>query len=169
LRRALAIAALATTLAAPAAGQGPRAIVEALRGTPASLFELSIARLEAYLDSVGALHGFASFANFQDDRLVIFVSAEEQTASEAVCRAIMTRVKLAAAVDPDTGEPFRPASVFASFFNYPRLKSIDIDPTYDETVDGMIDIKVVLGITGDGKGMVCDSPLLSREIKVRRE
>ena len=169
MRRTIAIAIATVALAAPVDAKGPRAIVEALRATPASLFELSVARLEAYLDSVGAIYGFKSFANFQDDRLVIFVSAEEQPATEAVCRAIMTRVKTAADVDPDTGEPHRPASTFASFFDYPRLQSSRIDPTYAETVDGMISIKVVLGVTGDGKGVVCDSALLSPDVKVRKE
>ncbi|MGE0723291.1 MAG: hypothetical protein AB7O45_02890 [Alphaproteobacteria bacterium] len=113
----LAVAGLMAILAAPAPAQGPRAIVDALRATPANLYELSVARLEAYLASIGSTHGFRAFANFQDGKLVIFVSAEEQDASEPICRMIVSLVKQAADVDPATGEPYRPASVVASFFN----------------------------------------------------
>ena len=33
----------------------------------------------------------------------------------------------------------------------------------------MFEIRVTVGVTGDGKGVVCRSPLLGREVAVRHE
>ncbi|BBK38451.1 hypothetical protein STAQ_35290 [Allostella sp. ATCC 35155] len=154
---------------APAAAQKPDAVVAALRGKPASLLDLSVARLEAFVNTTGRPLGFGGFVAVQEGRIVVFAYAEEDPATEARCRAIVTELKRAAAVHPDTGEPFRPASAWASLFSYPGLDQFRIDPSWDETVDGMFEIRVTVGVTGDGKGIVCRSPLLGREVAVRRE
>ncbi|MGE0719169.1 MAG: hypothetical protein AB7P02_27240 [Alphaproteobacteria bacterium] len=163
--------ALATTMLAalPAAAQKPDAILETLRNTPATLIELSLARLEAYVNTTGRPLGFGGSVNVQDGRINVYAYAEDAPPSEARCRAIVSALKEAADVHPDTGEPYRPASVWASFFSYPRLDQFRIDESWDETVDSMFRIQVVLGTTGDGKGVVCDSMLLGKDVKVRRE
>lgn len=164
-------AALAALLlaASPAAAQKPDAVIEALRGRPATLLDLSLARLEAFVNGTGRTLGFGGFANVQEGRIVVFAYAEEDPATEARCRTIVAELKRAAAVHPDTGEPYRPASAWASLFSYPGLDEFRVDPNWVETVDGMFEIRVTVGVTGDGKGVVCRSPLLGREVAVRRE
>jgi hypothetical protein len=44
-----------------------------------------------------------------------------------------------------------------------------IDASYAETVDSMFVIMVVIGQTGDGKGMVCPGPLLSTKVTYERQ
>ncbi|MCC7274134.1 MAG: hypothetical protein IT561_15810 [Alphaproteobacteria bacterium] len=155
--------------AAPAAAQKPDAILETLRATPATLIELSVARLEALVNTVGQPLGFGGSVSVQDGRIQVYAYAEDEPASEARCRAIVTALKRSADVHPDTGEPFRPASVWASFFSYPRIEQFKVDPSWDETVDAMFRIQAVIGVTGDGKGVVCESMLLGRDVAVKRE
>ncbi|WP_374446934.1 hypothetical protein [Stella sp.] len=168
MRRSLALLALLVA-AAPAAAQKPDAVIAALRGRPATLLDLSLARLQAFVDDTGRPLGFGGFAALQEGRIVVFAYAEEDPATEARCRTIVAELKRAAAVHPDTGEPYRPASAWASLFSYPGLDQFAIDPSWDETVDAMFEIRVTVGVTGDGKGVVCRSPLLGREVTVRRE
>src|SRR3546814_20065150 len=75
---------------------------------------------------------------------------------EAQARAIMQRIKLLAGVDPVTGEPFQPASVFASMLSFPtRIDEYTVDPTYMETLYSMFRLKVVLRVSGDGESGQC--------------
>lgn len=168
MRRGLALLALLLA-ASPAAAQKRDAILEALRGRPATLLDLSLARLQGFVNDTGRPLGFGGFVNVQEGRIVVFAHAEEDPATEARCRTIVAELKRGAAVHPDTGEPYRPASAWASLFSYPGLDQFRIDPTWDETVDAMFDIRVTVGVTGDGKGVVCHSPLTRREVTVRRE
>ena len=153
----------------PAAAQKPDAVIAALAGRPASLLDLSLARLQAFVNDTGRPLGFGGFANLQEGRIVVFAYAEEAPATEARCRTIVAELKRAAAVHPDTGEPYRPASAWAGLFSYPGLDQFRVDPSWDETVDAMFEIRVTVGVTGDGKGVVCRSPLLGRDVAVTRE
>ncbi|BBK32909.1 hypothetical protein STHU_35430 [Allostella humosa] len=153
----------------PAAAQKPDAVLDALRGRPASLLDLSLARLEGFVNQTGRPLGFVGWAGAQDGRIVVFAYAEEDPATEARCRTIVSELKRAAAVHPDTGEPYRPASAWAGLFSYPGLDQFRVDPGWDETVDAMFEIRATVGTTGDGKGVVCSSPLLGRDVSIRRE
>ena len=153
----------------PAVAQKPGAVLDALAAAPATLLDLSLARLEAAVNEAGRPYGFGGSARVQDGQIFVFAYAEEDPASEARCRTIISELKRAAAVHPDTGEPHRPASAWASLFSYPRLDQFRVDPMWDETVDGMFRIMATVGVTGDGKGVVCQGMLLGADITVRRE
>lgn len=145
------------------------AIVKNLQERSASLAELSIARIEALLNAVGVKEGFSAFAFFQDDGLQFYISDLASEPSEARCKALIDIVKRTGGVDPETGWPDNPASVYASYLNYGSFDAYAVDQSYDETVDGMISILAVIGVTGDGKGMVCKSKLLSAETSYQWE
>ena len=165
-----AVLAMAALLAAmPAAAQKPDAVLAALAARPATLLDLSLARLEAFVNETGRTLGFGGSPRVQDGRIIVFVYAEEDPATEARCRTIVAELKRAAAVHPDTGEPYRPASVWASLFSYTAIDQFAVDPTWDETVDGLFEIRVTVGVTGDGKGVSCRSALLGPAVEVRRE
>ena len=88
---------------------------------------------------------------------------------EPSCRRIVDRIKTAAGVDPKAGQPGDPASGYAALFSYPGADESKIDPGYAETVDSMFAIMVVIGETGNGRGMVCQSRLLSNKITYRKQ
>ena len=163
---------LATLLAAAVAGPaaaGPDDIVKALRATPATLFDMSLARLEALLWTDAQANGYSAFANYQDGEIMIWTSSLQAPSTDEACKAMLDRVKRLAGVDPETGFPDNPASRFAGLFNYPRLNSSNIDMTYDETVDAMFHLRGVIGISGDGKAVICDSLLLSKDTSFGRD
>jgi len=83
-------------------------------------------------------------------------------------RIVAQRTRARGFAAPWTGALAAPASAWAAFFSYPRSRSVDIDPAWDETVDAMFRIQVTVGQTGDGKGVVCESDLLSPEVTARR-
>lgn len=172
MRRSLRLAAClaaAVTLSSGAATAGPPEVVAALQGAPATLFDLSLARLEALLMADGNANGYSAFANYQDDQIMIWTWSLEAPNTDEACKAMLDRVKRLAAVDPETGFPDDPASRFASFFNYPSVDSFAVDPTYDETVDSMFHLRGVIGISGDGKAVICDSMLLSKDTTYSRD
>jgi hypothetical protein len=147
----------------------PSGILDHLRSTPASQLDLSLARLGALVDNAGSGAGFGGFAAVEDKEIVIRAYAPAAKPDKASCRAIMDRIKRAGGVDPKTGQPDDPASAYASLFSYPDTDQSKIDISYDETVDSMITIMVVIGETGDGQGMVCQSRLLSPEITYQKQ
>lgn len=140
------------------------AVVTALKGAPATLFDLGLARLEAKLGADGADNGYDAYGFYQDDMIGIYAYSFELEPSEPNCKKIVDRIKRAGAVDPATGWPDDPASVYASLFSFPSIDEFAVDETYMETVDSMFHIMVVLGVTGNGKGMVCKSKLLSTDV-----
>ena len=153
----------------------PAAILAHLQATPASQLDLSLARLGTMVDNAGAGTGagpglsFASFADVEEKDIVIRAYSETAKPDKASCRKIMDRIKQTGGVDAKTGEPQNPASAFASLFSYPGVDEFKIDQSYAETVDSMIAIMVVIGQTGDGKGMVCQSRLLSPDVTYQME
>lgn len=164
----LAQASLAPPFAGPAAA-GPPEIVAALKQAPASLFDLSMARLEALVQADGIQGAYHGWVYLQDEEIVIATWSLSAPPTEEACRDIIDRLKRLAAVDPATGFPDDPASRFASLFRYPSLNSAEIDSTYEETVDGMFHLKAVIGIAGDGQALICQGPLLSGEVRFSRE
>ena len=163
IARAMFAAILAVTAAAPAMA-GPDEIVAALKGTPATLFDLGLARLESYVGADGVNGGYGAFVHYQDREILILASNMQVKGDEAVARALIQRIKRLADVDPVSGEPNQPASIFALSLSFPtRLDEYTIDPTYMETLDSMFRLKVVLGVAGNGEAVICSSKLLSTD------
>jgi len=164
---ALAAIILAALAVQPAAAD-PAAVVAKLRNTPASLFDLSLARLEAEVNGNGNGRGFDAFVNYQDGKIVIFATAPRAPVTEKACNGIIDAIKAAAGVDPKTGNPEQPASSYASLFAYPEIDQAAVDDTYMETVDSMFVVQVTLGTAGDGKAITCRSRLLSPDVAFQR-
>jgi hypothetical protein len=147
----------------------PAGILAHLRQTPATRLELSLARLGAMVDAIGASAGYGGFADVEDKSIVIRAYSETAKPNQTDCKAIVDAIKKTGGVDPKTGEPADPASAFASVFSYQGEDESKIDASYAETVDSMIFIMVVIGQTGNGQGMVCQSRLLSSEITYQQQ
>lgn len=161
-------ALLSLALVQPAAAD-PKAIIDNLGKKPATLLDLSLARLEGFLQADGAQHGYYAFVYVQDEKINIYTWTEQHPGSEEACKATLTRIRTLAGVDPETGWPLDPATLFASYFNYPSFTAFDVDPSYDETVDSMIVVKAVSGIAGNNEAVICTGPLLSKDVTVTRE
>jgi len=153
----------------PAAAKAdPAAILNHLQATPASQLDLALAQLGEKVDAAGA-GSFDGFADVEDKDIMIRAYSTTAKPDQASCRKIMDRIKKAGGVDPKTGQADNPASAYASLFSFPGVDESKIDESYAETVDSMIAIMVVIGQTGDGKGMVCQSRLLSTDISYKKE
>ena len=153
----------------PAAAKAdPAAILSHLQATPASQLDLALAQLGEKVDAAGA-GSFDGFADVEDKDIMIRAYSTTAKPDQASCKKIMDRIKKAGGVDPKTGQADNPASAYASLFSYPGVDESKIDESYAETVDSMIAIMVVIGQTGDGKGMVCQSRLLSTDISYKKE
>lgn len=162
--RAAIAAALVITVAAPAAA-GPDEIVTALTGTPATLFDLGLARLEAFVGADGAAGGYGAFVHYQDREILVYATNMEVPGDEVQARAILQRIKRLAGVDAVTGTPNQPASIFASMLSFPtRIDEYTVDATYMETLDSMFRLKVALGVAGNGEAVVCSGKLLSSDV-----
>ena len=155
--------ALLSAFAGGPAAADPAAVVKVLQEKPATLFDLAFARLEAKLEADAAVKGYDAFGFYQDGRIRIYAYSYDVEPTEPNCKKIADGIKRAGAVDPETGYPDDPASIYANFFSFPELDEFDIDESYMETVDSMFDIMVELGVTGAGKGMVCQTKLLSKD------
>jgi len=154
----------------PAAAKAdPAAILSHLQATPASQLDLALAQLGEKVDAAGAATGFDGFADVEDKDIMIRAYSTTAKPDQASCKKIMDRIKKAGGVDPKTGQADNPASAYASLFSFPGVDESKIDESYAETVDSMIAIMVVIGQTGDGKGMVCQSRLLSTDISYKKE
>jgi hypothetical protein len=171
-RRRLLPAPMAAAMLVGLAGQpahaDPAAVVAKLRATTASLFDLSLARLEAEVNGDGSGRGFDAYVNYQDGEIVIFGSSARAPVTEKACHGIIDAIKLAGDVDPKTGNPDEPASGYASLFAYPEVDQAAVDNAYMESVDSMLVIQVTLGTTGDGKAITCRSKLLSPDVTYQR-
>lgn len=159
---------IALLAAAAPAKAGPEAVVAALQDRPASLFDLSLARLDTLVGAQGQDRSYYGGVHYQDGQIVIWAWSLEDPVTEASCAGILDGIKRLGGVDPETGLPDDPASRFARLFSYPQLDSFAIDPTYDETVDSMFLVRATIGISGDGKAISCESPLLSQETTFSR-
>ncbi len=160
---------LAGMLAASAATADPAAIIGHLKGAGASRLDLSLARLSETIDAHGAAAGYGGFADVEDNDIVIRAYSATAKPNEASCKRIVDRIRTGAGVDPKTGQPDDPASGYAALFSYPDDDESKVDPSYAETVHSMFSIMVVIGETGDGKGMVCHSRLLSNKITYQKQ
>lgn len=169
MRWVWAVAIGAGTLLAGRAEASPQSIVDALQKQPATLWDLSIARLHAMLDADGVEHEYGAWAHYQDGEILMLLTSFTLPATEEACKALIDRVKLRGDVDPATGYPDFPASAYASLFSYVRLDDSAIDMTYAETVDSMFRIAAMLGVVGDGKAMSCTSKLLSKDVTYERQ
>jgi hypothetical protein len=156
-------------LTASAALADSAAILDHLKATTASRLDLSLARLGAIIDADGAAAGYGGFADVDGSDIVIRAYSRSAKPVEASCRRIVDRIKIAAGVDPKTGQPDDPASGYASLFSYPDADESKVDASYAETVDSMFRVMVVIGETGDGKGMVYQSRLLSNKITFQKQ
>ena len=153
----------------PAAAKAdPAAILSHLQATPASQLDLALAQLGEKVDAAGA-GSFDGFADVEDKDIMIRAYSTTAKPDQASCKKIMDRIKKAGGVDPKTGQADNPASAYASLFSFPGVDESKIDESYAETVDSMIAIMVVIGQTGDGKGMVCQSRLISTDISYKKE
>jgi hypothetical protein len=170
--RSLAPAPLAAAIVAALAGQPAladgAAIVAKLRATTASLFDLSLARLEAEVNGDGNGHGYDAYVNFQDGEVVIFAGSDRAPVTEKACHGIIDAIKRAGGVNPKTGNPDEPSSGYATLFAYPEIDQAKVDDSYMETVDAMFSIQVTLGTSGDGKAITCKSKLLSPNVTYQR-
>ena len=162
-----AMAVLAGLAGGPALAD-PAAIVAKLKSTPASLFDLSLARLEAEVNGDGNGNGFDAYVNFQDNEIVIYASSSHAPVTERACRGIIDTIKQLGDVNPKTGNPDEPASGYASLFSYPEIDQAKVDEAYMETVDSMFTIQVTLGTSGQGKAITCRSKLLSTDVTYMR-
>ena len=151
-----------------AAKADPAAILNHLQATPASQLDLALAQLGEKVDAAGA-GSFDGFADVEDKDIMIRAYSTTAKPDQASCKKIMDRIKKAGGVDPKTAQPDNPASAYASLFSFPGVDESKIDESYAETVDSMIAIMVVIGQTGDGKGMVCQSQLISTDISYKKE
>ncbi len=158
---------LASLLLAAPAFAGPQQIVDKLKGAPATLFDLSLARLEAMVGAVGAAHNFSAGAYYQDGEIRISAQSHAEKQSRAACKAIIDQLKRSGGVDPKTGDPDQPASAYASLFAYPSIDQFATDESYAETVDGMITVEVIFERVTES--MICKSKLLSKEISYTGE
>jgi len=169
LPRFVLAAAMVAASMSPAVA-GPDEIVAALKGTPATLFDLGLARLEAHIGADGAEGGYSAFVHYQDREILIYAYDMEAAGDEAAARTLIARLKVLADVDPATGTPNQPASTFASMLSFPtRIDEFTVDPAYLETLDSMFRLKVALGVAGDGDAVVCSGKLLSTEVVCVKE
>jgi hypothetical protein len=162
-----AMAALAMLAGGPALAD-PAAIVAKLKSMPASLFDLSLARLEAEVNGDGNGNGFDAYVYFQDNEIVIYASSSHAPVTERACHGIIDTIKQQGDVNPKTGNPIEPASGYASLFTYPEIDQAKVDEAYMETVDSMFTIEVTLGTSGQGKAITCRSKLLSTDVTYSR-
>jgi hypothetical protein len=166
----VALAAAVVAIAATSAHAGPDEIVTALTGTPATLFDLGLARLEAYVAADAVSSGYSASVRYEDREVLVHAWAMEEPGDEAAARTLLARLKVLADVDPATGTPNQPASAFASKLSFPtRIDEFAVDPAYLETLDSMFRLKVVLGVAGDGEAVVCSGKLLSTDVVCVRE
>jgi len=147
----------------------PAAILANLSNRSPTLLDLSLARLEAILHADGVAGGYAAYPYIEDDKIKILAWSPDYPGSEETCRALLTRLRVLGGVDPETGWPLDPASVYARFFSYTSFQAFEVDQTYEETVDSMIDLKAVSGIAGNDEAYICAGPLLSKSIVITRE
>jgi hypothetical protein len=169
LAAALAFAAVTPAAIAPA-WAGPDEIVTALSSTPANLFDLGLARLEAFVGADAVAAGYSAFVRYQDREILVFASSMEGAGEESAARALIERLKRLAGVDPVTGEPDQPASTFANMLSFPaHIDEYTVDPAYMETLDSMFRLKVSLGVAGDGEAVICSGKLLSTEVACVKE
>ena len=168
LRPALMAGALLAGLGSLPAQADPAAIVAKLKGSTASLFDLSLARLEAEVNGDGNGRGFDAFVKYQDGDIVIFASSAKAPVTEKACHGIVDAIRLAGGVDPRTGHPDNPASGYAALFAYPEVGQAAVDEAYTESVDSMFVIQVTLGSAGDGKAITCRGRLLSSDVTYQR-
>lgn len=149
---------------------GPDEIVTALTGTPATLFDLGLARLEAYVGADAVEGGYSAFVRYQDREILIMASDMEEPGDEAAARTLLARLKVLAGVDPATGTASQPASTFANMLSFPtRIDEFAVDPAYMETLDSMFRLKIVLGVAGNGEAVICSGKLISTEVACVRE
>jgi hypothetical protein len=151
------------------AAADPTAIVAHLKATPASRFDLSLASLSSLLNAQGMAAGYSAFVDYEDGNLMVRAYSDTAKPTEVACKKIVDHIKRGGGVDPARGLPDDPASAYETLFSYPGDDESKIDASYAETVDSMFSIMVVIGETGDGKGMVCRSRLLSSKITYERQ
>lgn len=159
--------------AAPAAA-APADIVAALKGGQPTLYDLSIASLRALIHADSITGSYEGSAYGEDERIVIWTSLIDAPEGEAdrqeLCRTLLDRVQRLGGVDPATGWPDNPASAYASLFSYPgHFTDFDVDETYAETVDSMIELRGSVGVSGDGEAVSCRRPLLSKDTEFGTE
>jgi hypothetical protein len=160
---------LGTVMMASAASADPASILGYLKTAPATRLDLSLAQLSQMIDVYGSGSGYGGFAGVEGNDIVIRAYSPSAKPDKASCKRILDRIKSTGGVDPKTGEPDDPASGYAALFSYPGEDEFKIDQSYAETVDSMFSIMVVIGETGDGKGMMCQSRLLSNKITYQKQ
>jgi hypothetical protein len=168
-RRTAAVLTAVGCLGAGIAAADPSAVVDHLKATPASRFDLSLASLSSLLNAQGLTAGYSAFVDYEDGKLMIRAYSDTAKPTEAACKKIVDHIKRGGGIDLATGYPEEPASGYETLFTYPSDDEYKIDQSYAETVDQMFAVMVVIGQTGDGKGMVCQGPLLSTKITYERQ
>jgi len=168
----LSFAALATLavlgLSEPAAAD-PKSILDNLSKRTPTLLDLSLARLEAFLQADANANGYWAFARVEDEQIKILAWSPQHPGTEEACKVLLDRIRTNAGVDPVTGWPLNPATLFANYFNYTSFTAFDVDQSYEETVDSMIQINAVIGVAGNDEAVSCKGPLLSNTAEFSRE
>jgi hypothetical protein len=161
-------ALLSLAVAQPAAAD-PKSVLDNLGKKTPTLLDLSLARLEAFLQADANAKGYYAFASVDEEKIKIYAWSPEHPGTEDACRKLLTHIRTIAGIDPETGWPLDPASSFANYFNYPSFTAFDVDPSYDETVDSMFELTVTIGMAGDGEAVICKGPLLSKDMTFSKE
>lgn len=163
LRRSIAAAALMAAVLMPmGAHADSAAIKKKLAETPATLWDLSMVRIEAALAAGVGGEGRFTFVSVESDNFVMNVYEPHGKATKAECKKLVDGVKQAGGVDPKTGYADNPASDYAALLNYPQIDQFAVDESYAETADSMFWIMAVVG-SGDG-AVSCKGPLISTEL-----
>jgi hypothetical protein len=162
-RRSIAAAALMAVVLLPmAANADSAAIKKKLSETPATLWDLSLARVESALSSWAGGDGINTFVGTEADSIVMYVYEPAGKATKAECKKLIDRVKKAGGVDPKTGYADNPASDYAALLSFAQIDQFSVDESYAETADSMFRIDAVAG-SGEG-AVACRSPLISAEV-----
>ncbi|WP_151117331.1 outer membrane protein assembly factor BamD [Hypericibacter adhaerens] len=161
-RSILAAALMAAALTPMAARADGAAIANKLKGTPATLWDLTLVRVEAALASWVGGKGVSTFVGSDADKIILYVYEEGGKATKAECKALIDRVKKAGGIDPKTGYPDNPASDYAALLNYAQIDQFSVDESYAETADSMFEVDAVAG--GGENAVNCKGPLVSAEV-----
>jgi hypothetical protein len=163
LRGSLAVAAAMAAMLMPMSAKADSAaIANKLKGTSATLWDLTLVRVESALASWVGGGGINTFVGSDGNTIILYVYEPAGKATKAECRKLIDRVKRAGGIDPKTGYPDNPASDYASLLNYAQIDQFSVDETYAETADSMFEVDAVAG-SGES-AVTCKGPLVSAEV-----
>lgn len=162
-RRSMAAAALTAAVLMPVSAHADSAAIKnKLSGTPATLWDLTLVRVESALASWVGGEGINTFVGSDGNTIILYVYEPAGKATKVECKKLIDRVKKAGGIDPKTGYPDNPASDYASLLNYAQIDQFSVDESYAETADSMFEVNAVAG-SGEA-AVTCKGPLVSAEV-----